>query len=222
MSDYLKVVYNEKKNPYNDYPEKLCQYLFEAFKMSPGMTFLEMGCGRGDYLKQFARLKLDTHGVDLSPESPKYNPDINIKICDIEKDKLPYADGLFDVIYSKSFLEHLYYPEHFMKEAYRCLKPGGLLLSLVPDWEIEYKIYFDDYTHRTPFTKIALHDIYSIFGFEKVDVFKLRQLPIVWRYPMLNYVCAMISPFISIRTEIKLFKWSKLLMLVGSGRKPIL
>ena len=107
-----------------------------------------------------------------------------------------------------------------MKEAYRCLKPGGLLLSLVPDWEIEYKIFFDDYTHRTPFTKIALRDIYNIFGFEKVEVFKFRQLPIVWRYPMLNYVCAMFSPFIPIRTEIKLLKWSKLLMLVGSGRKP--
>ena len=59
-------------------------------------------------------------------------------------------------------------------------------------------------------------------GFEKTNVFKFRQLPIVWRYPMLNFICAMISPFIPLRAEIKLFKWSKLLMLVGSGRKPIL
>jgi len=124
--------------------------------------------------------------------------------------------------YSKSFLEHLYYPERFVKEAYRVLKPGGLFLNLVPDWDSQYRTYFDDYTHRTPFTKISLSNLYKIQGFDEIKVFKLRQLPLVWRYPLLNYFCSMISPFTFIRSEIKLFKWSRLLMLVGSGKKPVL
>ena len=45
MSDYLKVVYDEKTHPYTEYPEKLCQYLFKTFQMSEGLKFLEAGCG---------------------------------------------------------------------------------------------------------------------------------------------------------------------------------
>lgn len=220
MSDYLKVVYDEKTHPYTEYPEKLCHYLFKTFKMSEGMKFLEAGCGRSDFLMHFNNLNLDTYGVDLSLESPNYNPELNISVCDVEHEKLPFPNNFFDVVYSKSFLEHLYYPERFGKEAYRVLKPGGLFLSLVPDWETEYRIFFDDYTHRSPFTKVGLDDYYKILGFEKTNVFKFRQLPIVWRYPMLNFICAMISPFIPLRAEIKLFKWSKLIMLIGSGTKP--
>ena len=220
MSDYLKVVYNEKTHPYNEYPEKLCYYLFNTFEMFQNMKFLEAGCGRGDFLKQFKKLKLDVYGLDLSSESPSYSPELKIDICDVEKESLPYPDNYFDIVYSKSFLEHLYYPEIFAKETFRILKPGGLFLSLVPDWETEYKIFFDDYTHRTPFTKVSLCDFYQIYGFDKTKVFKFRQLPLVWKYPKLNYICDIISPFIPIRTEIKFLKWSKLKMLIASGRKP--
>ena len=45
-----------------------------------------------------------------------------------------------------------------------------------------YKIFFDDFTHRTPFTVMALNDAYKMFGFKDVKVFKFRQLPIVWKY----------------------------------------
>ncbi len=99
------------------------------------------------------------------------------------------------------------------------LKPGGLLLTLVPDWESNYKIYFDDFTHRTPFTKVALSDAYQMYGFQNVQVFKFRQLPILWRYPIFNYVSMLIAPFVPVRTKTKFFRWSRELMLVGVGRK---
>lgn len=221
MTAYLKVVYNEKERPYTDYPEKLCRYLFQVFQMAPGMKFLEAGCGRGEFLNHFKNLGLDVSGVDISNEAPGFQPNIAIRVCDIEKDGTPYPNDTFDIIYSKSLIEHFYYPERYMKEAYRILKPGGILLTLVPDWESNYKIYFDDYTHRTPFTIVSLNDIYKIYGFEKVKVFKFRQLPIVWEYPGLNYFCAVISPFIPIRTKNKFLKWSRELMLIGSGRKSL-
>jgi|SRR3989338_5113609 len=221
MADYLKVVYDEGSHPYTDYPSKLCAYLFKTFNMRTGMKFLEAGCGRGEFLNNFKNLDLDVSGVDISSEAPGFQPEIPIKVCDIENERLPFPDETFDVIYSKSLIEHFYYPERYMREAYRILKPGGMLLTLVPDWESNYKTYFDDYTHRTPFTIISLNDIYKIYGFEKIRVFKFRQLPIVWKYPDLNYICAIISPFTPVRTKNKFFRWSRELMLCASGVKQI-
>ena len=217
--NYLSVVYDEKSHPYNDYPEKLCAYLFQSFGLKKGMKMLEPGCGRGEFLNNFKKMGLDAVGVDISPEAANFTNGLDIKICDVENEKLPFNDNTFDVIYSKSFIEHLYYPERYLEEAFRVLKSGGILITLVPDWESNYKKYFDDFTHRTPFTNIALKDAYEMYGFLDVNIFKFRQLPIVWKYPKLNYLCAAISPLIPIRTKNKFLRWSRELMLVGSGRK---
>ncbi|MDB2636303.1 class I SAM-dependent methyltransferase [Alphaproteobacteria bacterium] len=219
MKNYLSVVYDEKSHPYNEYPMKLCSYLFNLFELKKGMKLLEPGCGRGDFLSNFKKLDLDVEGVDISSESLNFDNDLKIKLCDIEKEKLPFSNDTFDVVFSKSFIEHLSKPEKYLEESFRVLKPGGILLTLVPDWESNYKKYFDDFTHKSPFTKIALEDAYKMFGFSDINVFKFRQLPIVWKYPILNFFCAAISPLIPVRVENKFFRWSRELMLVGSGVK---
>ena len=219
MKNYLTVVYDSKSHPFNDYPSKLCSYLFQIFNLQKGMKMLEPGCGRSEFLKNFKNLGLEVVGVDISDEAKNFGHDFEIKICDVENEKLPFEDNTFDVIYSKSFIEHLYYPERYLSEAYRILKPGGLLITLVPDWESNYKIYFDDFTHRTPFTKISLNDAYLMHKFREVKVFKFRQLPILWRYPILNNLSMLIAPFVPVRTKNKFLRWSRELMLLGSGRK---
>lgn len=218
---YLSVVYDEGSHPYTDYPKQLCNYLFQSFGLREGMKMLEPGCGRGEFLGNFKELGLDVYGVDISSEAVAFADKFTVKVCDVENEPLPYDDNTFDVLYSKSFVEHLHNPGKYLEEAYRVLKPGGLLLTLVPDWESNYKIYFDDFTHRTPFTQISLVDAYRMYGFEEVAVYRFRQLPIVWKYPVLNYLCAAISPFVPVRTRNKVLRWSRELMLVGIGKKPM-
>lgn len=217
MANYLKVIYSRERTPITDYPKKLCTYLFQTYAMKKGMKFIEVGCGRGEFLQNFKNLGLECYGVDYSSEAGSETKNINIKVCDLEKGKLPFKKNFADVIYSKSFLEHINNPKNFLREALRVLKPGGLLLTLVPDWETNYKIYFDDYTHRTPYTSVSLEDVYNIFGFKRVQVIKFRQLPIVWKYPILNYFCALIAPFIPVRTKNKFLRWSREIMLIGVG-----
>jgi SAM-dependent methyltransferase len=217
--NYLSVVYDEKSHPYSDYPKHLCAHLFQSFELKKDMKMLEPGCGRGEFLNNFKDLGLNVVGVDISPECANFKNDFDIIICDVEKEELPFENDTFDVVFSKSFIEHLYYPENYLEEANRVLKPNGLLITLVPDWQSNYKIYFDDFTHRTPFTSIALKDAYNMYGFEEVNVFKFRQLPIVWKYPWLNYFCAIISPLIPVRTKNKFLRWSRELMLIGVGKK---
>ncbi|MFA5139631.1 MAG: class I SAM-dependent methyltransferase [Elusimicrobiota bacterium] len=220
MADYIRVAYDESVRPRTDYPLKLCRHLYDWFGMKPGSRLLEAGCGRGEFLAGFKSLGLEAYGADLSQEAQSHVPDIPVKVCDFESAGILYPEGFFDVVYSKSLLEHMHKPERYMAEAFRVLKPGGLLLTLVPDWESNYKVYFDDHTHRTPFARPALLDIYKQSDFVDVEVTLFRQLPVVWRFPILNLFCDAIGPFIPFRTEISFLKWSKLLMLVGSGRKP--
>lgn len=224
MADYLKIVYGENIRPYTDYPSKLIKYLFERFNMKSGMKILEPGCGRGEFLIEFKNLGMEVQGLDRSEEIKNLLEKENIKleVCDIEKNVvLPYPDNCFDIIYNKSFMEHLHHPDIFLKEAFRILKPGGMILCLIPDWESNYKTYFDDFTHRTPFTKPSLEDILKLSDFSNVEVSKFRQLPLVWKYPILNIFCACISPFIRVRVKNKFLRWSRELMLLGSAYKPL-
>ena len=221
MADYLNIIYDQKSHPKTSYPTKLVKYLFESFKMQQGQMFLEPGCGRGEFLNEFNKLGLKCHGVDLSQHSGSMtDKSVNlIKGIDLENDKWPYPDNFFDIIYNKSLLEHLSKPDKFLNEARRVLKPNGKILCLVPDWESNYKTYFDDFTHRTPFTKVSLNDIYEITDFKNIRVTKFRQLPIVWSFPLVNIFCSIIAPFVPVRTKNKFLRWSRELMLIGYAQK---
>ncbi len=220
MADYLKVVYDTKSHPQTTYPGKLCSYLFHTFQMQKGQKFLEPGCGRGEFLEEFNKLGLDCYGIDLSEYSGTMCPDVEVKKkVDLENDTWPFPDNYFDIIYNKSLMEHLRNPDRFLVEARRVLKPGGKIICLIPDWESNYKTYFDDFTHRTPFTSVSLSDIYKITDYNNIKVYKFRQLPIVWRYPIINVFCKLISPLIPVRTKNKFLRWSRELMLIGYAEK---
>ena len=62
---------------------------------------------------------------------------------------------------------------------------------------------------------VAVQGIFHQCDFVRIAKKKIRQLPIVWRYPVLNHICAAISPFIPVRTQNKFLRWSRELMLVG-------
>ena len=84
---------------------------------------------------------MECYGIYISSFAGSNLKGINIKTGDFDKDKLPYEDNFFDIIYSKSLMEHLSNPENFLEEAYRILKPGGKIICMIPDWEANYKIY---------------------------------------------------------------------------------
>ena len=95
--------------------------------------------------------------VQISQKKRKiFTHSFNIEICDVERTGLPFADDSFDIVFSKSFVEHLHSPETYFEEAFRVLKPGGVMLTMVPDWEANYKTYFDDFTHRAHHSQSCL------------------------------------------------------------------
>ncbi len=220
--DYVAVTYNEKDRPFTQYPDKLARYLSLKYKLPKGSKILDLGCGRGEFLRGFIKCGLNGYGVDQSAIAKSICPEAEILQSDLENEPLPYNDNYFDVIYSKSVLEHFYYPEKLVLEIYRILKPGGLVITMVPDWEAVYKTFYEDYTHRKPFTLASLKNIFLINGFNDVKVAKFRQLPFLWSLPCLKPFCslvALIAPR-SLRPYSKLVRFSQEIMLLSTAIKP--
>lgn len=192
FSKYIQEMYPEEKK--NDYPEKLCNHLVDNYmgiNLDKSINFLDIGCGRGTHIKMFMkRFKGNFFGVDL--ESSKIE---NAKVfsCNLEKDKLPFQDNYFDVIFTKSAIEHVTNTHNFINEVYRTLKPGGTLVIMTPDWQSQMKNFFDDPTHVKPFTIKSLYSTLRIAGFENVEVDYFIQLPVVWKFPILKYACSLID-----------------------------
>ena len=220
--DYVSVIYNEGDKPFTQYPDKLARYLFSRYKLSKGVKILDLGCGRGEFLKGFIKCGLDGHGVDRSTIAKSVCPEVEILQSDLENEPLPYDDNSFDAVFSKSVLEHFYYPEKLVQEIYRILNPGGLVITMVPDWESVYKTFYDDYTHRTPFTLTSLRNIFIINRFDNVKVEKFRQLPFLWSLPWLQPFCSIVAVIAprSLRPYSKFVRFSKEVMLLSSAVKP--
>ena len=51
--DYIEVVYNETDVPFTSYPKKLTKYLSKKYNIQKKNNLLELGCGRGEFLKGF-------------------------------------------------------------------------------------------------------------------------------------------------------------------------
>ena len=221
MADYLETIYNVDARPLNSYPGKLAKYIISNFKLKSNDKFLEPGFGRGEFLNEFSNLGLDCYGIDISRNAGSLSEKkIKIKTgINVEHDKWPFPDNYFDCIYSKSLMEHLENPQKYLNEAKRVLKPGGKILCLIPDWEANYQIYYDDHTHVKPFTRVSLRDILRMTDYKSINVYRFRQLPITWKYPLINIICFLISLIVPHRSNIKFFRWSKELMLIGYAEK---
>ena len=225
-SKYVDIIYNTRDRPFNDYPDKLINHLISIYELKKNSKLLEIGCGRGDFLKAFVESGMKCHGVDISDSAKEICPEANIETINLLNDKLPYPDNCFDIVYSKSVVEHFYYPEKIFEEAYRVLKPSGILITLTPEWEYIYKSFYEDFSHRTPFTKDSLRDIQKLTNFKDIKVGSFKQLPILWEknklklnfFRILSFLTRVIVPdFFQKKT--KWIRFSKEIMLISSSYK---
>ncbi|MDA2909531.1 class I SAM-dependent methyltransferase [Nitrospiraceae bacterium AH_259_D15_M11_P09] len=215
--DYVAVT--RESRPFTNYPQKLASYLAKRYHIESGARLLDLGCGRGEFTQAFMGLGIDAEGADVSNFACKVYPDLKLHIFDLASTPYPFPDNCYDVVFTKSVLEHFYYPEHIMAEIHRLLKPGGLCINMVPDWRSNRKWFYDGFTHRTPFTPKSLLVLLELFNFSDIQVEKFRQLPSAWRYPALNILYALVGAVTPRIMSSKLIRFSKELMLLGTGRK---
>lgn len=189
-SNYLDVRYSEASRPFTDYPGKLTEYLTrEYLSAQRGGSLLDLGCGRGEFLNGFARQGFDAIGIDRSrPSSPKFSEPV-IE-ADYERARLPFEDGQFRVLFSKSVFEHIRDISSLLAECRRVLAPGGRMIAMVPDWTAQWRHFYDDWTHVRPFTLNGLEECVACHGFDVDRALRFRQLPLLWERPYLRPLAA--------------------------------
>ena len=83
-NDYVSVIYNKKDKPFTQYPERLIRYIIKRYDLTKDMKVLDLGCGRGDFLREFMRCGLKGHGADQSLAAKTICPDAEILKSNIQ------------------------------------------------------------------------------------------------------------------------------------------
>lgn len=118
-----------ERHRYTDYAPWMPEVM--GFTEFAGARLLEVGCGMGTDLLQFARGGAQVTGVDLTPRSIQisrqhfavYGARGDFAISDAEH--LPFADESYDVVYSNGVLHHTPDTAGAVREVHRVLRPGG-------------------------------------------------------------------------------------------------
>lgn len=119
-----------ERHRYSEYASWMPRVMgFDRFR---GARLLEIGCGMGTDLLQFARGGARCTGVDLTPRSVEitrhrfalYGMSGTFMIADGER--LPFASDSFDVVYSNGVLHHTPDTAGAIREVHRVLRPGGV------------------------------------------------------------------------------------------------
>ena len=112
-----------------------------------GKKILDMGCGTGVNTYDLYRKSRDVVGIDLSSwaiNKAKENfPEVNFQVMNSEKTSFP--DNHFDIIVNTGLIQYLENPSLTVKEMYRILKPGGIIIVEVP-WK--HSIYNSMFVRR--------------------------------------------------------------------------
>ncbi|TAE36839.1 MAG: class I SAM-dependent methyltransferase [Runella slithyformis] len=117
----------------------------------------DYGCGTKPYISIFKHENIEYLGIDLA-----WNPHADIIIG--SDSRIQTSDNSIDVVLSTQVLEHVEDPEGYLAEAYRILKPGGLLLLTTHG----YWMYHPDPTDYWRWTSAGLQKIVVRAGFEVV------------------------------------------------------
>lgn len=154
----------------------------KALQGKEGISILDAGCGNGRYtdalLKKGYRKVL---AMDLIDEHVFRKSGIDCTYVQGSHTDIPAKDNCFDIIICMGSLFYLKNPEKGLKEFYRVLKPGGMLLVSVAT---KYSLFtFDRCLRRLGGGKSASHiEFYhykhSIFSY--IKMFRHQNFKVVW------------------------------------------
>jgi SAM-dependent methyltransferase len=110
---------------------------FADFAAARGRSVLEVGVGLGADHERFAAAGAQLCGIDLSPRAVEHarrrlaasGHESRLLVADAEC--LPFADGVFDTVYSWGVIHHSPDTPAAVAEIHRALRPGGVAKIMI-------------------------------------------------------------------------------------------
>jgi len=127
------------------YASRLAPALLSLKEAESAVRLLDAGCGYGTESFLFALSGADVTGVELVPERVELarsrldfyrdHASFPLSIQFINADIMRYLKGAgpFDIIWAMEAVSHIHPLEAFLSLAYKCLSPGGLLITSDPN-----------------------------------------------------------------------------------------
>jgi len=151
-------------------------------RLQPAGRLLDVGCGRGDFLRVAAR-HFDVAGVEPNPE-----------LAEDAAGEAPIHRGLvrdaptdgawteFDVVVSFHVIEHVGSPKEFVRAIGRRLKPGGLLVLETPDiGSLPFRLFGSRWRQFIP-EHYYFFDRNTLGRLLEENGFRIRQMTHVGKY----------------------------------------
>jgi SAM-dependent methyltransferase len=130
-------------------------------------SLLDIGASSGTLVRE-ARLRgWEAHGVEPSDEGTRAAREDGIALLRGLAETLPIADGAFDVAHSHHVFEHLADPLLAAREAWRVLRPGGLVFVEVPNQFDNILFHRDMLLRRVPQRARNIRSIHHLWFFSR-------------------------------------------------------
>ena len=136
MSRYYPAAYYEYDGLDPDYHQR--RYQLEAkvvrdiIPNGAGHRLLDIGCANGHFPRQMQKLGWEVEGVEISSNSSSIS---DFKIYSDEFPRIPVDEPRYDAITAWAVLEHVHDPMAHFRKAAKILKPGGVFVFLVTNFD---------------------------------------------------------------------------------------
>ena len=139
-------------------------------RIKPDATVLDLGAGYGDFINSVTaarRIALDTWPGLSDHVAVGVEPIIG-PVTDLSS----LAEASIDFAFASNLFEHLSQEDlvQVLGQLRGKLRGDGELCILQPNYRYAYREYFDDYTHRTPYSHIGLTDLLRAQGWTVTQV----------------------------------------------------
>ena len=129
------------------------------------LQVLDVACATGMSFRFLADLG-QIRGIDISDETIRYCALRGIdRIVKADAMKLPFAAGSYDVVLALDAFEHFDDDLAAMRETWRVLRPGGVLVATVPAFMSLWSPHDDAYHHKRRYRRAQFRERLQQAGF---------------------------------------------------------
>ena len=139
-ADAEKFDYFEKRTGATEHDERRVHEYIISNVPTGVKSILDVGCGSAWVAKNYLKKQINVYSLDISLvntiKALKEYPVANHFGITADSYNLPFLDNSFDCIIASEIIEHVIYPDRFIKELIRALKPKGELIITTPYKEV--------------------------------------------------------------------------------------